>query len=64
MLPKSLRELAITFDALHKGHFPFEFMYSLPNQLDYVGKLPAMKYFKDITKEEYKELKLKYKNDD
>jgi len=62
ILPAPLRKLGITFNVLHKGHFPFEFMNTLDKPLDYVGKLPDMKYFKDITKEEYKELELKFKN--
>ena len=64
LLPASLRKLAITFNVLNKGHFPFDFMNSINNPLKYIGKLPEMKYFKDITTKEYNELSLKYKNND
>ena len=62
ILPASLRELAITFDVLRKGFFPFRFMDLLDNPFDYVGKLPAIWFFEDISKEEYKALQLKFKN--
>jgi hypothetical protein len=60
MLPLSLKVIGNSFGVSSKDLFPILF----PNvtSLDYSGKVPAFKYFNNITKEEYKEYSKEFKN--
>lgn len=51
ILPVALKDLATSFNVLNKGLFPIFAANDLP--LDYVGAVPAFKYFKDISIGEY-----------
>lgn len=50
MLPMSLKLLGKSFGVEEKGQFPIFF--SKKDTLEYVGKLPDIKYFKEISSEE------------
>jgi hypothetical protein len=55
ILPNSLRKLAIEFNCdILKGHFPHKFISD--DNLKYVGELPDIKYFEDISSEDYNNL--------
>lgn len=45
LLPSSLRKLAVAFNVENKGHFPHSFLDDGNVELDYVGKVPSLKYF-------------------
>jgi hypothetical protein len=51
MLPNSLKKLAIAFKVENKGLFPYSFANTV--ELNYIGKVPSMEMFNDITLEEY-----------
>jgi hypothetical protein len=56
ILPKSLRDLCWAFRVeTVKSIFPFLFVNK--NNLDYIGKVPDFKYFKDISKDDYNDYK-------
>lgn len=55
LLPASLRKLADSFGVLQKSYFPHRFING--NDLNYVGKTPAYKYWDDITLKEFNEIK-------
>lgn len=48
ILPSSLRKLAIAFKVVKKGFFPHGFLNDGNVGLDYVGKVPSIKYFSNI----------------
>jgi hypothetical protein len=57
----SLRKLAKAFDVdTQKGIFPYSFVNE--NNLNYIGQVPDINYFKDITVDEYNEYKAKFNN--
>jgi hypothetical protein len=59
ILPSSLRKLAIQFNVNNKGLFPYNFVNDKFNNninLNYIGKVPAFKYFNDITLDQYNQL--------
>ena len=62
LLPVSLRKLAKAFNVVNKSIFPFLFLVNNNIPLNYIGKVPAFKYFKDITKKEYKDYCSEFKN--
>ncbi len=52
MLPNSLKKLAIQFNVDNKGIFPYDFVNNNID-LNYIGKIPKYKYFKDLLKIDY-----------
>jgi len=55
MLPLSLRNLCKSFQIEDKSIFPFDFVNEESTKLNYIGKVPGFKYFKDISTKEYRE---------
>jgi hypothetical protein len=53
LLPSSLRKLAINFNVENKGNFPYAFVNDINIPLDYIGLVPNIKYFNNISLEEY-----------
>ena len=54
MLPNSLKDLAINFNVgSYKGIYPYSFVNNPDVKLNYKGVLPDIKYFDNITKEQY-----------
>jgi len=53
MLPSALKKLAENFNVENKGIFPYKFVNESGISLDYDGKVPAYKYFTDLSIEEY-----------
>lgn len=51
ILPVSLRKLAVSFNVENKTIFPYLFVTN--KTLNYVGAVPAFKYFVGITQETY-----------
>lgn len=51
ILPISLKKLAVSFDVENKGIFPYNFPSN--KNLNYIGAVPAFKYFVGITQETY-----------
>ena len=60
MLPQSLRSLAKSFNVEEKSHFPFKFVNDPNVPLNYVGNIPSIDHWNDITQEEY--LSLNHEN--
>jgi hypothetical protein len=68
LLPASLKELAINFKVQNKGIFPHKFVNSKDVNLNYVGEIPSINYFDNISSMDYIVYKHKikeiyYKND-
>jgi hypothetical protein len=55
LLPEKLKKLAVAFNVIKKGIYPVLFVNDPNTPLDYIGPIPAFKYFVDITQEEYEE---------
>jgi hypothetical protein len=53
LLPSSLKQLAINFNVENKDFFPYDFINNSNVSLDYIGQVPDIKYFNNITTEEY-----------
>jgi hypothetical protein len=53
LLPSSLRKLAINFNVENKGIFPYDFVNDINIPLDYKGLVPDIKYFNNISLEDY-----------
>src|SRR5271156_660750 len=53
ILPSSLRKLAINFNVENKGVFPYAFVNYINIPLDYIGIVPDIKYFNNISLEDY-----------
>jgi DNA polymerase type B, organellar and viral len=53
LLPSSLRKLAINFNVENKGVFPYAFVNDINIPLDYIGLVPDIKYFNNISVEDY-----------
>lgn len=52
LLPKSLRELGQSFSVNEqKSHFPYEFVNKVG--INYIGSLPPLDYYPNLTKDEY-----------
>lgn len=51
LLPDSLEKLATAFKVENKGLFPYKFVDI--NELNYIGSVPDIKYFKEISIESY-----------
>ena len=63
LLPNSLRELTQSFNVEDKSIFPYNFVNDSNVDLNYVGNVPDLKYFSNITIDQYNEYvnKFKYK---
>ena len=57
MLPQSLRSLAKSFNVEEKSYFPFKFVNNPNISLDYVGNIPSIDQWNDITQEQFDSLK-------
>jgi hypothetical protein len=53
LLPASLRNLAKNFNVDNKGIFPYKFVNNKYVSLNYIGNIPDINYFDNISKEEY-----------
>jgi hypothetical protein len=53
MLPNYLRKLAKAFNVESKGYFPYLFVNDPLINLNYEGLIPAFKYYKDLTLDDY-----------
>lgn len=60
LLPSSLKKLARTFNVEDKGMFPYNFVNIKNLPLDFVGTIPDIKYFDDISYKEYYEYSSQY----
>ena len=61
LLPSSLKKLSKTFNAKYiKDMFPHDFVNK--DNLNYVGIVPDIKFFKNITESQYNEYKSKFDN--
>jgi hypothetical protein len=60
MLPSSLAKLAKSFQFEDKGIFPYDFANEAP--LDYIGEIPSIKYFGDLTLKDYNLYRENYPN--
>lgn len=61
ILNSSLRKLAISFKVINKSHFPHLFIND-NTSLNYIGNVPDIKFFSDITIEQYNIILKKYNN--
>lgn len=55
VLPASLAQLATTFGVEEKGLYPYKFLINTDFMEDYLGDVPDIKFFGNITKEQYNE---------
>lgn len=55
ILPSSLKKLAKSFDVNDKGLFPYAFVTN--KTINYIGEVPAFKYFSGISLEVYNNYK-------
>jgi DNA polymerase type B, organellar and viral len=62
LLPASLKKLAISFNIGHKGLFPHKFINNNNVPLNYIGDVPPIHFFEDITSEEYRTYSQLYNN--
>lgn len=63
LLPVSLRSLAKQFNVdVLKGNFPFEFV--TKDKINYIGKVPNLKFFQDLSEKEYNSYKQNFVNKD
>jgi len=53
LLPSSLRSLAKNFNVENKRIFPYKFVNNKNIALNYIGKIPDINYFDNISNEEY-----------
>lgn len=60
ILLSSLQKLAKSFNVEDKGIFPYNFVNE--NNLNYIGKVPEIKHFNNITSDQYKDLTSMYDN--
>jgi hypothetical protein len=60
LLPVSLRKLAKAFNVEEKGNFPYSFLNNYNIKLDYVGDVPSINFFSNITEEIYNDYKSNY----
>ena len=56
LLPSSLRKLAKSFNVINKSYFPFKFVNNSDNILNYVGPIPSIDMFDNISMEDYSKL--------
>lgn len=61
LLPGSLKNLAKNFNVEEKGIFPYKFVNNKNISLDYVGFVPDISTFDNLSYEEYNNYKTKYK---
>lgn len=53
LLPASLKDLAINFKVQNKGIFPHKFLNSTEVNLNYIGEIPSIKYFDNLSSIDY-----------
>ena len=53
LLPSTLKKLAESFNVDNKGYFPYCFVNNKDISLNYIGPIPDIKYFYNLTVEEY-----------
>jgi DNA polymerase type B, organellar and viral len=53
LLPSSLAKLAINFHVENKGIFPYSFVNDKNISLEYIGNVPDLKYFNNLSIEDY-----------
>nr|YP_025890.1 DNA-directed DNA polymerase [Moniliophthora perniciosa]AAQ74286.1 DNA-directed DNA polymerase [Moniliophthora perniciosa] len=63
LLPASLNSLAKEFNVTNKGIFPYTFVNNENISLNYVGLIPDLNYFENISAEEYEIYSSKFNND-
>lgn len=57
LIPTSLKDAAISFNVLHKGIFPYNFVNK--NRLNYIGSTPSYIYYESqISKQNYESIKI------
>lgn len=52
LLPSSLKKLAKEFNVINKGIFPYRFINEIKS-LNYIGEVPGLKYFDNVSLEDY-----------
>ena len=62
LMPVSLRKLAKSFNVTNKSFFPHSFLNQDNINLDYIGNIPDISLFNDITQDEYNIYKSNYIN--
>ena len=59
LLPSSLDKLAVNFGVENKGIFPYKFVNNKEIELNYIGTIPTIEYFENLSVEDYSKYRLK-----